>query len=334
MKKLMKILLCVAAGCVGMGCAALILGIVLGKSTGALSRDGASIWIEPAGYWENIYWNIRGVADGFKKGFDWDDLDEEDEDEKDVDYVQGEAAVTKDPAITVEDGQRVFKVGADKVQGLEIDLRHGYLEVEESEDDHIYVSWSEKKADCIQAACNSGNLLIQDMRQGRDARKDVEIYVSIPKKKRFGQMKLQLDAGELELDVPLHADLMKLTADAGIITAEELTSDNLDVSVGAGGIEISDGSFGKAKLNCGVGTIELEGSIQSDARAECGMGTIDLDLDKDLDAYNYVLNCGVGSIEIGDSSYSALSKEKRIDNGADATFMLKCGMGTIAMEGR
>ena len=34
MKKLMKILLCVAAGCVGMGCAALILGIVLGKSTG------------------------------------------------------------------------------------------------------------------------------------------------------------------------------------------------------------------------------------------------------------------------------------------------------------
>ena len=323
MKKFIKIVLCIVAGCIGMGCAALVIGFVIGKSTSSFSQNRV-------GYWRATIQNIRDAANGLRKGVQYweDEQDDEDESER----VSTEEATTEETTMTAQDGQNILKVDADKVQVLEVDLRHGYLGVEESEDDQIYVLLDGKKADYVQASYESGRLLIQDTRQGKAARKDIEIYLSIPEKKKFNKMELQMDAGELDMDVPLSADRIQLNADAGVITAEELSSDELDVSVGTGEIDISDSSFGKAALNCGVGIIDLEGSIRSDARAECGMGTIDLDLNENLDAYNYILNCGMGSIEIGDSSYSALTREKRIQNGADATFMLNCGMGNITIE--
>lgn len=318
MKKFIKIVLCIVAGCIGMGCAALVIGFVIGKSTSSFPQNSV-------GYWRATIQNIRDVASGLRKGAEYWEHEQDDEDE-------GERASTEKTTMTAQDGQNILKVDADKVQVLEVDLRHGYLGIEESEDDQIYVLLDSNKADYVQASYESGRLLIQDTRQGKAARKDIEIYLSVPEKKKFNKMELQMDAGELDMDVPLSAERMQLKADAGVITAEELSSGDLDVSVGAGDIEISDSSFGKAALNCGVGTIELEGSIRSDAKAECGMGTIDMDLNEDLDAYNYVLNCGMGSIEIGDSSYSALAREERIQNGADATFTLNCGMGNITIE--
>lgn len=313
MKKWMKVILCIAAGCIGMGCAALIIGIVFWKN----SSTGTQ--------------NIRDIADGARKNVvDWVKGRDDEDDEDDWDEVEQTVNVHED--LEGQDGDNALRVDADQVQQMELSLRHGYLEVERSEDSQIYVLWSSKNASDVRASCKSGKLVVQDTRTGNSARKDMEIYLSIPAGKQFDDVELQINAGEMEIDVPLEAGHMRLDADAGVITAEGLASDDLDVSVGAGTIEISDSSFGKAALNCGVGTIELEGSIRSDAKAECGMGTIDLDLDQDVDDYNYVLSCGMGGIEIGDESYSALAREKRIDNGADSTFTLNCGMGEITIE--
>lgn len=314
MKKWMKIILCIVAGCVGMGCAALIIGIVLWRNSSTGVQE-----------------NIRDIADGARKSVEswangWDREDDED------DWDDAEYAVNAVEDLEGQGGENALRVDADQVRQMEVSLRHGYLEVERSEDSRIYVSWSSKKANDVQASCKSGKFIVRDTRKGTSARKDIEIYLSIPAKKQFDDVELQIDAGELEIDVPLEAGHMRLDADAGVISAEGLVSDDLDVSVGAGDIEISDSSFGKAALNCGVGTIELDGSIRSDAKAECGMGTIDLDLDQDVDHYNYILSCGMGGIEIGDESYSALAREKRIDNGADSTFTLNCGMGEITIE--
>lgn len=322
MKKLIKIILCIAAGCIGMGCAFLVIGIVLGRNSVSSGH----------GWLENTIWNI---TDGVRKGVDsWvnDRDDDDDWDDEDDDREHAEYTVNSAEGVKQQDGENVLQVDADQVQRLDIDMRHGYLEVERSEDDQIYVSWSSKKADYVQAACESGKLVVRDTRQGSSARKDIEIYVSIPAKKQFDNVELKMDAGELEIDTPLSAGHMQLNADAGVITAEGLASDDLEASVGAGEIELSESSFGKAALNCGVGTIDLEGDIRSDARAECGMGTIDLDLEQDTGDYNYVLNCGMGSIDIGDESYSALAREKWIDNGAGVTFTLNCGMGEITID--
>ena len=111
-----------------------------------------------------------------------------------------------------------------------------------------------------------------------------------------------------------------------------MKADKFTASVGAGEITIEEGNFGTTALDCGVGVITIDAQIYGDADIDCGMGVVDLELEDGADSVNYVLKCGAGHIQIDDESYSGLSRERRIDNGASALFTLNCGVGQIVIE--
>ncbi len=313
MKKFVKAVLYITAGCIGIGTAALILGIVLGKDSLELQKD------KTVSMTENV---MRYVTDIVYTGrTNEKDRNEKDQNEKD--------AASQDR--TKLDGTNMLTVSADKVNELQVHLRHGYLQVTESSDENIYVSMKGSKED-VSVTQEQGKLVVRDERKGDNSRKDISFYLNVPKHLSFSDVQLQIEAGVLEIDTEITADRMVLDAGAGEIIAEELYADDFFSSVGTGCIDIAQGDFGRMDLNCGIGTIEMKASVSQDSQMNCGMGSIDFELDGELDAYNYAVSCGIGSIEIGDDSYSSLSSDKRIDNHAKATFTLKCGMGEIEIS--
>lgn len=89
----------------------------------------------------------------------------------------------------------------------------------------------------------------------------------------------------------------------------------MDVSVGVGNVEITDGVvYGDVALDCGVGNFSMEGSVEGNLKADCGMGSMTLDLNGEEKEYNYKLSCGLGSIDVDGETYSNISGDKEVKN--------------------
>ena len=74
--------------------------------------------------------------------------------------------------------------------------------------------------------------------------------------------------------------------------------------------------------------MNVSGKI-GNVKVDCGVGSVNLELEADENDYNYKIQCGVGNIDINGESYSSLTNNKEINNSANATMELECGVGDI-----
>lgn len=327
MNKLIRMILYITAGCVGIGCAALILSFAL---------SGGHLAWETDDLFERAKASIEKEKEKLKERAETQDMHdmetvqfvEEQIDDSDSSYEE------QSDDLYEEDAVGLLTVDSSAVQNLSINLQHGYLLMEESEDSRMQVSYlpASDSADEIMAVCDAGEITIQDTRQGKKSRKDVAVYLKIPGNFKFDNADIQIKAGEVDVECGFSADQLTVNTDAGLISLESMEAQTFSVAVGAGEIDIEDSVFKTIYMDCGLGTIDIEADITEYAKIDCGMGTVDLELAKGVDSANYMLNCGVGSIDIGDNSYTGLSRKKRIENGASAEFELNCGMGTISID--
>lgn len=308
MNRLIRGILYIAAGCAGIGCAAFVLGLVIGRGTVGFEDYGSLNFVK-----NSAYHIITQMEDSFRNGY-WFGK-EENQDSNDYGVA------------------KMLNIDAEAVTQLDIQLLCGCLEIVEADSGQIWAGVDEGRQG-ISAVCENGRITIRDDREGSSRREDAYIYVAVPKRTEFEKISINIDAGSVQIDESLTAADMRLKAGAGEIYAQKLETGSFSASVGTGIIEIDEGIFqGNVSLDCGVGTLAVnDASINADMDVSCGMGTVELELaDGSLDA-NYVLSCGMGSIDIGDKSYSALAHKKQIDNGAPHTFTLNCGMGTISVD--
>lgn len=341
MNRLIRGILYIVAGCAGIGCAALILGLVLGRGKVELEDYGSLNFAKNSAY--NIVVKVENKLRNWLNRNEKSASSAESVDGSglNVGFVEergDEAAFIKKGSkdsewYEEEDGEQgLLTVSTDQIKQLDLDIAHGSLSITESNSDEIYV-WTESDVNNIEVTCENDKIVIRDRRTGNKRREDADIYMEIPSTNQFQNVKIQVAAGCVDIENRLNAQKFTLNADAGEITAQMLTSNDFSASVGAGTIEVVEGAFGSIKLDCGVGTIDLYGlNIESDAEISCGMGAVEVELQDDPQSFNYQLSCGLGEIEIRDNSYSALASEKRIDNGAGRTFTLNCGMGSITIE--
>lgn len=331
MNRLIKLILYITAGCVGIGCASLILGFALGGGR-ILEEDSNALFGKAREAMHDMAAEKRAKTEAVavEEGTE-NVVDEYTYTDQGV-HALSEADVYEE-GLDEEDfyGERgILTVDASGISSLDVNLQHGYLLVTDSEDSRIRVSVSE--SDDITAECVSGQIIIRDDRTGTSAREDASVYLEIPDGLWLDTVNIQLNAAYMEAECGFQVSDLVVHADAGEISLCDITADTFAASVGAGCMDIEDGEFGSVQLNCGLGTIDIEADIKGDSQIECGMGAVDVELMYGPESVNYAVSCGAGSIEIGDHTYSGLSKKSRIENGAPATFTLKCGMGQICID--
>lgn len=212
------------------------------------------------------------------------------------------------------------------IQNLDLELEVGKLEIrQEARDDKQDTSLrivQDEKAKLTHQVYQEDNTLKVEMvnstwRKNRnwDGR-DCLIILYVPENFRFREVKLD--------------------AKVGVIDADVLYADELDLEVSTGSITIDQGQVGTLEADCGVGNIKCMAEVERGAEVDCGVGTVSLVMKDRKDQYDYELKCSVGTIELIDEEeeiYTGLSKDKnRIDNGAGRTVELECGVGKITVQ--
>lgn len=161
------------------------------------------------------------------------------------------------------------------------------------------------------------------------------ITIGIPEGMTFDTMDFDIGASSLEINASnFSCSALKMDVGAGDMDAEYLNvTDKMDLTLGVGDVDISDGAFGELRLECGLGVLNLGGAVSGDVTAHCGMGEIDLELRGDENDYDYDLSCGMGSLEVNGSSYGGIGGSKTIRNeGATKRMKLQCGMGNVEVS--
>lgn len=113
----------------------------------------------------------------------------------------------------------------------------------------------------------------------------------------------------------------------GSLYVQNIHAEELKVDVGAGLAVLDDFTAGRTELLVGVGNLEAKGSTEKEAKLECDVGRIAYkDAGRETD-FNYQLKCGIGEIKLGGASYSGLSVEQSIGNGAVKDMSIDCNLG-------
>lgn len=203
---------------------------------------------------------------------------------------------------------------AEKIKNLDIDIdAANVLFTEGEQTDVIVVTLYNCRKSCYEGTVEGDTLYIEyeskhDIYNGNT---DMKIVVAFPAGMNFD-----------EIDIDMGA--------ANVVADEFHVKELLDVTVGAGNLEIADGSYKNIKLSCGMGNVDMQGTVSGDVNVECGMGNMNVRLEGNPDAYDYELSCGVGEMVVNGVKYSGIAGDHQIKNdGASGTIDIECGMGSV-----
>ncbi len=243
------------------------------------------------------------------------------------------------------------KYSASDVTDIDIDLGGESVIIEESENDHIWISTASSN-NWVQYGMKGGTFRVYSKNSIRLWKKitNGSVHIYLPKGMELDSIELSVGAGklksmalnadEINLDIGagkfdidgISAHEVKIEVGAGKADINDIIADKADVSAGAGKININGVDVRKLSLDVGMGNIDMQGKVNGDIKAECGMGSISMRVEGSETDYNYEIECAMGSIRIGDSKYSGLASERSINNGSSNTFEAECSMGSIDID--
>ena len=323
MKKFTKISLIIVAILGGLGILLMIIASLMGAGAGTIYRMAEAGELDYGGWHIGPYGIYIGGEDD-----DWVD-DEDgwvDENDEEADGKNGGKG-----------SDTILSFGAADIKNLNINVDAATLYIEENSDkEHITVELNRGREKYYSCNLDGDTLtIVYDIKKTIVNSEGAKITVKIPQGMHFEAVVLETGATELIVELPgISCDTLTADIGTGNLVAERMeVTGKMDISIGAGNVEIEDGSYGELKLECGMGNIELDGVLNGDMVAECGMGNIDLDLRGKEANYNYELSCGMGELKINDTSYSNIGGSRSITNvDTIGTITLECGMGNIELD--
>lgn len=232
-----------------------------------------------------------------------------------------------------------FSVG--QVKNMDFDIDAANLVFEENmDDDNIRVELNRGKLSYYTCLLDGDTLKVKYNGNHHNQLKDyvrgtTRITVSIPKEMRFETLNLNIGAADADFEMlDITCNQLFIDVGAGSVSADSFVVDGqMEITIGAGDVDIEDGTYQDVKLDVGVGEMSLGGKVNGNITGHSGMGSLDLELRGNETDYNYDLSCGLGELEVNGTSYSSISGSRKVSNqGAIGTIRLDCGMGNIDLE--
>lgn len=145
---------------------------------------------------------------------------------------------------------------------------------------------------------------------------------------------LPLGEGKIRLYLPenLVLEEASLNIGAGRLIAQTVSADSISLSVGAGEADVDWLEAREIDLDCGAGEITAAGNAVREVDIDCGVGDVEFAAAGSEQSYNYKIRCGVGNVDCGEGKYSGIGVEQDIQNGADRTMDIDCGVGNVTVD--
>lgn len=143
-----------------------------------------------------------------------------------------------------------------------------------------------------------------------------------------------LMSGEITITVPRDVTLrdLEVSIGAGSLTVTDVACEKGDFEVSAGEMKLENVTITReSSFEVGMGTLEFSGSLTGKTDVECGMGTVTLNAARPAD-FGYEIEVGGGTVTLDGTSYSALGGKYVENRGAATFFEIECGMGEVTVE--
>lgn len=219
------------------------------------------------------------------------------------------------------EGHGLDTAGKDKVvlpeqmELLNIDMDYGSLTVKASDSSEVWLDAGDD-ADFFEWYCDGGTLTVQNIELGLSwtgsGEKKATLY--IPSGVSFDGVSIDVDAGSCTIETDIQCNMMEVDVDAGAAILKNIEA-------------------GWLNLDCDAGKITFEGCVSDNGEVDVDAGSIDITLLKaELEDYNYDINVSAGSLTINDRKISGLEHEQYINNGASKEWAIGCDAGKISMN--
>lgn len=235
-------------------------------------------------------------------------------------------------------GENEYTFSLDEVKSLDLDIGASVMEIkcEDVEEYQIRIKNNEKYG-YSKCFVENGVLNIESNFDYRGVnfgkKKANKITLVIPKKTELKEIEFSIGAGSCTGD-SLSSEVLDIEIGAGNLQLKELKAKKtMEISVGAGNAEIDNLEAKDLEIKCEAGRCYAEKvTTTSDINLSCDAGYAYLNLNGEKDSYNYDLDCSVGSIKLDGKSHSGLDFSKETDNGADKEFVIECNVGSVEIE--
>lgn len=148
-----------------------------------------------------------------------------------------------------------------------------------------------------------------------------EVIVYVPKNIIFDKVYISNGAGTIYIE-NITTQELELELGAGELTIDQITSyNNTDIDGGVGEANLNNAKLHNLDLDMGVGEFTLTGSISGKSEIDAGVGELNINLIDNKDNYRIYTETGIGSIRIDgspvkdESTYGMGNNKIDIDGG-------------------
>lgn len=243
-------------------------------------------------------------------------------------------------------------------QSISVDTNYQEVVLKEGETFHIAYSYNSEYSE-LSHEIENGTLVITEERKDKvglsndllDIINGTEgvgvIEITYPKQTAFRDVRIVSDMGEVEAE-NFYSNNLQVAVDLGSIDLKEINVQTLQVRAAAGDVSLSNGSADRAELELDLGSLETEnwntkglvadlsggeadlnGVFLGETNIDCDLGSIELQVLDSKDNYSYQIDVDLGDIHVdGKKVKSGSSVNKNVENKID----LNAGAGDIKLN--
>lgn len=205
-----------------------------------------------------------------------------------------------------------YSFDKENVENIYINISWGELKIIETNDNNISIE-AKKVPDAFNAFLENNKLNVDfNVNSSKVLFKKNHIkinnlpsvFIKIPKKKYY-KFELKLDAGITDIK-NISTDIIDISCGAGELNIKNVNANNfMNIKGGAGEINISKGILGGLNANLKIGEFDFDGTINGDITVKNSVGDVDINLTNPKSDFNgsdrkYSLNLskGIGDLNI------------------------------------
>ncbi len=213
------------------------------------------------------------------------------------------------------------------VYELEVELANYALVIEEG--DTLSVAYDDRNK---RVTVEDNKLKITEKKKLFYGQEGYVVILTVPKDYFFTEVSITMGAGRLDIE-HLSTNSLDLELGAGNVEISNLTAiTSVDIEGGAGDLSITDSEITDLDLAMGVGALTLETDLIGNNQIDLGIGDSDIKLKGTANDYRFDINKGVGEITFDGEKYTADSSSVTMQHDDISNLEINCGIGKVNID--
>lgn len=210
---------------------------------------------------------------------------------------------------------------------LDVELANYELVIEEG--DMLKVAYDDRNK---KVSVDGDKLKIEEKKKLFHNQEGYTVILTVPKDYFFTEVSITMGAGHLGIK-QLSTNVLDLELGAGNVDISNLTAiTSVDIDGGAGDLSITESEITDLDLQMGVGKLTLSSDLIGNNQIDLGIGDSDIRLKGTPDDYRFDISKGVGEVYFDGEQYKSNSSDVTMHHDDISNLEINCGVGKVNID--